>query len=113
MRNHSRPSRLEPVGAFAEGFVLMLRVVKRPVEATIKTNQRRRRQVATLALPNWIRPQLCQPVENARHATRSNNPIGEHRVYCDRCLFTFLKACYLLLVVSSSSLRLLSCLRNS
>jgi ATP-dependent DNA ligase len=40
-------------------------VVKRSVAGAIKTGGPRGGQDATLPLPAWIPPQLCQPVENA------------------------------------------------
>ena len=43
----------------------MSRVVKRSVAGAIKTGGPRGGQDATLPLPAWIPPQLCQPVENA------------------------------------------------
>jgi ATP-dependent DNA ligase len=43
----------------------MSRVVKPSVAGAIKTSGPRGGQDATLPLPAWIPPQLCQPVENA------------------------------------------------
>jgi ATP-dependent DNA ligase len=43
----------------------MSRIVKRSVAGAIKTGGPRGGQDATLSLPAWIPPQLCQPVENA------------------------------------------------
>jgi ATP-dependent DNA ligase len=43
----------------------MSRIVKRSAARATKTSEPRRRLDATSPLPRWIRPQLCQPVENA------------------------------------------------
>src|SRR5271157_2066279 len=43
----------------------MSRVVKRSASEAIKTSGPRRRGDAASPLPDWIPPQLCQPVETA------------------------------------------------
>jgi DNA ligase D-like protein (predicted ligase) len=43
----------------------MSRVAKRSVAGAIKTSEPPWPPVTTSPLPSWIRPQLCQPVENA------------------------------------------------
>jgi hypothetical protein len=57
-------SHLESAGSFTKVRV-MSRVVKRSVAGAIKTGEPRGGQDATLSLPDWIPPQLCQPVEKA------------------------------------------------